>query len=527
MRASAGSRGPREVFIETTRACNLRCAHCAVSQPNYPGGTLSWEAFSRVVPFLRVHRPFVHLNGHGETLLCKRFLDMFEAIVAAGCLVGFQTNGVLLKPELTRRLLDIAGSGRLGYVCFSMDAAEKELYESIRRGANFELVCANARFLSEEKRRRGLDLPLLKFEFVAMRMNVHQLPDTVRLAARLGGGELNVSDLIEYPGMEGQRLGHALEYARPYFQEAAAVAEEVGIPFLVMPVFSDLRGPSGPAKTNETAAGTKAEDSARQSASPPSLSVIPPSTPNAGPPPRRGRRMVKACRDPWDVTFVQTSGEVMPCCILPLPMGSVAAQTLDEIWQGSQYETLRRMVASPTPLPDCTTCIMRGWKRDSVRLQVMSTFRRVAVRAGSLVGRVGGDPRTAIEVGIGPDREAYWPGESCRGCLSVTVHGGGPRVSVDVYVVAILPDGQRLWATDRGLKSTPLPFLAAWKPFSFPRLDVFEQPVPRLSPGSQISLLAVAVPTGVAYDDEARWIASNSSEVRVRSEAVSAGGQAV
>jgi MoaA/NifB/PqqE/SkfB family radical SAM enzyme len=489
---------------------------------------LSWEAFSRVVPFLRVHRPFVHLNGHGETLLCKRFPDMFKAIVAAGCLVGFQTNGTLLEPGLTRRLLDIAGPGGLRYVCLSLDAAEKRLYENIRRGADFGTVCANARFLSEEKRRRGWDVPLLKFEFVAMRMNVHQLPDTVRLAARLGGGELNVSDLIEYPGMEGQRLGHDLEYARPYFREAAAVAEEVGIPLLVMPVFSGLRGPSAPAEGNAPpAASAKAEDTARQIPSPPSPSVIPPSSPATIPPPARGRRMIKACRDPWDVTFVQASGEVMPCCILPLPLGSVTANALDEIWQGPQYETLRRLVASPTPLPDCTTCIMRGWRPESLRSRVMSTFGRVAVRAGAIVGGARHDPRPNLEVGITPDRDGYRPGESCRGCLSVTVRRTGPSVPVDVYVVAILPGGDRLWATDRGLKGAPRPFLAAWEPFSFPRLDVFEHPVPKLSPGSRISLLAAAVPTGGAFDDEACWIASNSSEIRVLSETVSAGGQAV
>ncbi|MDD5564280.1 MAG: radical SAM protein [Thermoanaerobaculaceae bacterium] len=528
MRASGGARGPREVFIETTRACNLRCAHCAVSQPNYSGGTLSWEAFSRVVPFLRVHRPFVHLNGHGETLLCKRFPDMFEAVVAAGCLVGFQTNGVLLKPELTRRLLDVAGSGGLRYVCFSLDAAEKDLYERIRRGAEFETVCAHARFLSEEKGRRRLDLPLLKFEFVAMRMNAHQLPATVRLAARLGGGEFNVSDLIEYPGMEGQRLGHDLEYARPYFREAAEVAEEVGIRFMVMPVFNDLCRPSAPAKWNaRVAASGKAEDSARQGPPSPSLSVIPPSSPDTVPPRRRGRRMIKACRDPWDVTFVQAGGEVMPCCILPLPMGSVAARTLDEIWGGPQYEALRRLVASLTPLPDCTTCIMRGWKPEGLRARLRHTLGRAAVAAGSRLGGADRDTRPNLEVGIKPDREAYRQGESCRGCLSVRVRGSGPGVLVDVYVVAMPPGGERLWATDRGLKSAPLPFLAAWEPFSFPRLDVFEHPVPRLSPGTRISLLAVAVPTGVAFDDEASWIASDSSAVNVCSETVPAGGQAL
>ncbi len=505
--------------METTRACNLHCVHCAVSQPHYPAGTLSWEAFTRVLPFLRAHRPIVHLNGHGETLLCKRFVEMFEAIVGAGCQVGFQTNGKLLTPELTRRLFDIAGPDRLSYLCFSIDAAEKVLYERIRRDASFDTFCDNAVFVANEKQRRRHGLPTLKFEFVAMRMNVHQLPDTVRLAARLGGREFDVSDLIEYSGMEGQRLGCDLEYARPYFRAAAEAAEETGVAFRVMPVFDGLLRPS-PSARQEIPVFPMGE-SVDQKAKPEplrSLTVIPAAAPGRVPARSPGRRMVKACRDPWDVTFVQASGEVMPCCILPLPMGNVGRQTLDEIWRSPQYATLRRMVASPTPLPDCTTCIMRGWKPASAPSALRRAVRRAGARLGSLVARLSARGRVPLEVCIVPERTAYQPGESCRGCLSVVARGDAPAQLVDIYVAVSETSGGRLFATDRGLKEQPLPFLAAWEPFSFARLDVFELSVPPIYAGSEISLLAVAVPTGLPPEETSNWLASHSSTFSVGSE---------
>ena len=505
--------------METTRACNLHCIHCAVSQSNYSAGTLSWEAFSRVLPFLRTHRPFVHLNGHGETLLCKRFVEMFEAVVRAGCRLGFQTNGKLLTPELTRRLLDIAGPDRFSYLCFSLDAAEKALYERIRRDASFDTFCDNARFVADEKRRRRSGRPELKFEFVAMRMNVNQLPDAVGLAARLGGTEFNVSDLIEYPGMEGQRLGSDLERARPHFRAAAEVAEEVGVRFRVMPVFDGLLGRPTPDRgESPTVATGESVDPGRKPDPLRSLAVIPAASAGSAPGRSPGWRMVKACRDPWDVTFVQASGEVMPCCILPLPMGNLGRQALEEIWRSPQYTTLRRMVASPTPLPDCTTCIMRGWKPAGARSELRRAVRKAGARLLSRVAGVSARGRAPLEVRIVPERTSYRPGESCRGCLSVAARADTSAKLVDVYVTASAPGVGRLFATDRGLTVEPLPFLAAWEPFSFARLDVFELLVPPVELGSEISLLAVAVPTGFPPGETSSWLASHSSTFGVGSE---------
>ena len=43
-------------------------------------------------------------------------------------------------------------------------------------------------------------------EFVAMRMNIHELPDLVRLAARLGAADVQVADLLEYNLTRGQSV---------------------------------------------------------------------------------------------------------------------------------------------------------------------------------------------------------------------------------------------------------------------------------------------------------------------------------
>lgn len=233
---------PKLIQIEVTRACNLRCIHCGINQVGYPFTTMSYESFEKVVPFLRRHRPTVELSGHGESMIAKRFFDMLELVVDAGCPVSFFTNAMGLTPEVCERLLDLAGEQRLAHLTVSIDAAERELFEIIRRRASFDTFVGNLEALNEGKQRRGLGHPVVSFNMVAMLMNVHQLADVVRLVHRLGGSELVIVDLLEYEFFKDQKLALDPQMARPHVDEAIATAAEIGLPFTVTPELVSVLG---------------------------------------------------------------------------------------------------------------------------------------------------------------------------------------------------------------------------------------------------------------------------------------------
>ncbi len=123
----------KQVVVETTRRCNLRCIHCKVSpennEGNYEAIDMSLDVFQKVLPVLRRYKPWVQLSGHGETLLHRHLMQMIERTVLAGCPVKIQTSGTLLRPSRIDKMI------RLGVasITFSLDAASKELYEKIRR----------------------------------------------------------------------------------------------------------------------------------------------------------------------------------------------------------------------------------------------------------------------------------------------------------------------------------------------------------------------------------------------------------
>lgn len=231
---------PSHVQLEVTTTCNLRCVHCGLNQANYEHRTLSWENFERVLPFLTQHRPSVELSGHGESLMCSRFVRMFRRTIEAGCRVSFFTNATLLTPEMSDQLLEYAGPDGFHAVTVSLDAAEPRLFETIRRGASFDKFVSNLLALDAKKRQHALRQPRVAFNTVLMLLNLPQLPAMVRLARDLGGEEIVVVDLLEYDFWRNQRIANDPEAACKGLAGAQDVAREVGITLTITPELKRL-----------------------------------------------------------------------------------------------------------------------------------------------------------------------------------------------------------------------------------------------------------------------------------------------
>lgn len=324
----------RQVVIETTRRCNLRCIHCKVSPENNEGSydaiEMPIEVFEKLLPMLRTYRPRVQLSGHGETLLHRKFMYMLEQAVSAGCEVTFQTNGTLLTPRIIEEIVLLGVSS----ITFSLDGASAGVFEQIRRGASFERVVGSIAAVAEARERLKRKVTL-GVEFVAMRMNIHELPDLVRLAARLGVADVQVAHLIEYNLTRGQAVtGDPL--VLPWIELAEKEAKAKGI---------SLRLPSNlPQRDGMTAASPLS-------------------------------RLRKACTEPWDSLLVRANGEILPCCVIHEPYGDLSTQSFEEIWSNSKYQELRSALLSDRPFDQCMSCTFYGWEEIPPTISV-SPFQR-------------------------------------------------------------------------------------------------------------------------------------------------------
>ena len=319
---------PREIQVEVTGACNLRCRMCLVRyRPalDRRSAGLSLEAFKHLVdglPELSV----VTLQGLGEPLLAPHLVEMVEHTAARGCRVGFNTNATLLTRRRAERLVR-AG---LGWLHVSVDGATAATYESIRDGARFERVAAHVRDLVDVTRVLGAGRPELSLVFVAMRRNVSELPALVRLTREWGVGRLRVQNLSHsfsdtdpagsYQEIRDFAAREALwddgEDAAPVFAEARRLATELGV---------DLRLPR--------------------------LAQAPP--PAAGEP---------GCDWPWRSAYVTHLGTVQPCCMLMggdrAILGDLSEASFPEIWEGTAYREFRAALLTPAPPDVCRGCAM-------------------------------------------------------------------------------------------------------------------------------------------------------------------------
>lgn len=184
------------VYIEATNQCNFTCRICMRQVWDEPLGQMSAEVFERVLEDLPAFDPLplVFLGGYGEPLAHPNILEMIAAARRIGARVELITNGTLLSESLSHSLVEI-GPDRLWV---SIDGATPSSYADVRLGDALPQVIENLARLQEMRTRAGLFRPKLGIAFVAMRRNIAELPEVVRLGKRLGADQFSISNVLAH-----------------------------------------------------------------------------------------------------------------------------------------------------------------------------------------------------------------------------------------------------------------------------------------------------------------------------------------
>lgn len=317
-----------------TGSCNLACAMCLVRYRPKLGrrqGAMCFHTFRGIVDELPELEK-ITLQGLGEPLLAPDLFRMVEYAAGRGVRMGFNTNGTLLDGARAERLIR-AG---LDWLHVSLDGATAATYESIRQGSDFERVARNVRGFVRTKARLAAERPRLSLVFVAMRRNLDELPEVVRLAEKWGVRRLYVQNLShsfddtdplgEFAGIRRFTEAEALwvdaaPRMRRVFDAARAEAGRLGV---------ELRLP-------------RLQQPARKNRSP-------------GEP---------GCHWPSESAYVTHDGRVQPCCMVMGADRAVLGDTREEpfaaIWRGSGYATFRAALETDEPPEVCGGCsLYRG-----------------------------------------------------------------------------------------------------------------------------------------------------------------------
>jgi MoaA/NifB/PqqE/SkfB family radical SAM enzyme len=186
----------KKVYIEPTNECNLACRTCIRNTWSEPMGRMTLAAFNRIIRGLRSFnpRPTVVFGGFGEPLSHPHIIQMIKKVKAAGSPVELITNGTLLTEQVARALL----STKIDVLWLSLDGASAESYADVRLGAMLPEVLANVTRLRYSSWAYQYHQPYLGIVFVAMKRNIAELPEVMRIGARLRADRFVITNVLPY-----------------------------------------------------------------------------------------------------------------------------------------------------------------------------------------------------------------------------------------------------------------------------------------------------------------------------------------
>ncbi len=136
---------PPMLFAEITNICNLNCIHCPYTyiskQKFYKPRHMELDIYKKIVDEVSQYKgTILRLVCDGEPMMHPKLLEMIaytrERGISPICL---NTNGTLINEKVSLEILRL----EVDVVEISLDALNKNTYEYIRRGADYEEVMSN------------------------------------------------------------------------------------------------------------------------------------------------------------------------------------------------------------------------------------------------------------------------------------------------------------------------------------------------------------------------------------------------
>lgn len=190
---------PREILIEPTNICNLRCPLCSNKSMKRLKGLMSFEQFKQIIDTIDLPLQRITIGMTGEPLVNKDVFKMINYASSKGINCSLPTNGLLIN---NFSMDEILNSG-LCQMNIAFDGATKQVYEQYRVGGKFEIVLENIKQLCHEKRKRGLKYPLIYIQFLVTKQNQHEIEMMKELAKEIKPDYLYFKSMALWTSLTG------------------------------------------------------------------------------------------------------------------------------------------------------------------------------------------------------------------------------------------------------------------------------------------------------------------------------------
>ena len=349
---------PFRCFLEISTSCNLNCIMCR-DTPSVEGaanhmGLEIAKTFCRQIGYTV---PTIYPFGWGEPLVNPYFLEIIKDIRRANsnAYIAFNTNGQLLKKNVVYSLID---SG-VDQIAISLDATSPELYEKIRRGASFSKLVKNLTNLNEIKKDTVSKKPQLALEFVVMKNNVEELPDIPAFAAEFGFKTIILEEVRNHPEL---LINNYAEHARTlntFLKNATAYKLRVTGPFVAKHKHILFTNRTMWLRQNISEAKYRLISAARAPHKHIALTTSLRFAHSSYLKRHSNTNIIptKGCAEPWTTIFIDTKGNVRPCCVMSESMGNIMEEPIAKIWHGDAFNSLRESIRTGHYSATCKACL--------------------------------------------------------------------------------------------------------------------------------------------------------------------------
>jgi len=179
-----------QVTLETTNACNIRCALCPIPMTKRKKGFMSMDDFKTIISKLPRSVRTLRMNYAGEPLLNKDIFKMTKYLKEnrPDIWIRISTNGTVLKRFDPAEIIS-SGTNQID-IC--IEGASKETHEMYRVGSNFEEICNAARVLCETKQKMKVKYPAIVQLTLLNKNNIAEISKLEEQAREIGFDELHL-----------------------------------------------------------------------------------------------------------------------------------------------------------------------------------------------------------------------------------------------------------------------------------------------------------------------------------------------
>lgn len=305
---------PLKLYLDITEDCNMYCIMCR-EKLTVSGKTMNMDLFKRIIDETSGFVSSYSLFNWGEPLLVKDFKERVLYLSykkRKEATIDISTNGMLLNQGMIDFLLsqDVI-------VTVSFDGADKDTFESIRRGSVFENICNNLESLSKTFDKNQIDKSPGVYVSI-QKHNQNQLLDIIKLVNRLGIKRVGfgiVTNPDKYRPDYTDNLRSIIKESKKYMDDEG--------------MLNDLY----PTKVGDFL--WEGNDYYHES----------------------NYLVEKGCNAPFVSASIGYNGDVYLCCNVGEFVDNINDKSFHEIWNGERYENLRKSVNDEDLMPiRCKEC---------------------------------------------------------------------------------------------------------------------------------------------------------------------------